>query len=109
MERQTNKSWLAVNTVYGETGKVSQKAVSQNLGQGNQNSYKNKTDAWISFKPKIPEAPDLYALFYVCMHDYANFIYSATASSVPTHCQSPWLHHRAVEWNKTELVISEYV
>jgi len=73
MERQTNKSWLAVNTVtvYGETGKVSQKAVSQNLGQGNQNSYKNKSDAWISFKPTIPEAPDLYALFYVCMHDYA--------------------------------------
>ena len=89
---------VAVYTVYGETGKVSQKALSQNLGQGKQNSY-------ISFKPTIPEASDLYASFYVCMHDYANFIYSATASSVPTHCQSPWLHHRAVEWNKTELVI----
>jgi len=48
-------------------------------------------------------------LFVLCMHCHANFIYSATASSDPTHCQSPWLHHRAVEWHKTELVISEYI
>ena len=48
-------------------------------------------------------------LFVLCMHCHANFIYSATASSDPTHCQSPWLHHRAVEWHKTELMISGYV
>jgi len=48
-------------------------------------------------------------LFVLCMHGHANSIYSATASSVPTHCQSPWFHHRAVEWHKTKLVISEYV
>jgi len=48
-------------------------------------------------------------LFVLCMHVHANLIYSATASSVPIHRQSPWLHHRAVERHKTELVISEYV
>jgi len=53
------------------------------MGKQDRAGGKNKTnDAWISVKPTIPEAPDLYALFYVCIHDYANFIYSATASFV---------------------------
>ena len=50
-------------SVYGEISKMSEKAFSQNLGQGKQNSYNNKTDAWISFKPTIPKASDLFASF----------------------------------------------
>ena len=52
---------------------MSEKAFSYDLGQGKQNSYNNKTDAWIYFKPTIAKASDLFASFclmYACSCEF---------------------------------------
>ena len=39
-------------SVYGEISKMSEKAFSQNLGQGKQNSYRPHVQAWLSWSER---------------------------------------------------------